>query len=180
MIIKVGNKDISVTPEEYEALIESQAGCCPGHCPEPHQVNKMNKLIDAVESIKDAIEAKSTPITYVLQKTGSTISLVGSDHTVSSVIDKDDDTKYNISIEDRTISVRGTDNSIQSIELPEDKDTKYDISFDPDQDKINLDGSDGVKDSIDVSKFANDSDITDIYNNAATEEEINGLFPSNP
>lgn len=180
MIIKIGNKDINVTQEEYEALIASQTECCPGHCPEPHQLNKMNKLIDAVESIKDAIEGIQLPIRYSLQKTGSTISLVGSDNTVTSVEDKDDDTKYNISIEDRTISVRGTDNSVQSIELPEDKDTKYDISFDSDQDKINLDSTDGVHDSIDVSKFANDSDIDNIYNNAATEEEINTLFPSNP
>lgn len=172
MFVNINNKVVSLTEEEYEAMFGTT---CPIHPHHYKPLNKMDKLIDAVESIKDAID-RHQAIEYSLEKEGSTIKLVGTDGSQSSVEDKDENTTYNVSIEDRTISMYGSDNSVQRIELPEDKDTKYDISFNDQNDKISLNSSDGEEDSIDVSKFATDDDLSEFVNNTATTEDLDNLF----
>lgn len=178
MYININNKLIELNQNEYEAFIESQTCNCDKDKCQPKQINKMEELIEAVESIAEAIDTSSETIKYHLEKDGNSIKLVGSDGSISSVIDQDLNTSYNISIDDRTITMRGTDNSIQSIELPEDKNTKYNISFNPNEDKISLNSSDGEEEStnIDVSKFADDADIENIINNTATEDDLDNLF----
>ena len=177
MYVNINNKLIELNQNEYEAFIESQTCSCNNSNHYPKQINKMEELIDAVESVRDAIKGPE-PTKYHLEKDGSTIKLVGSDGTISTVIDQDLNTSYNISIDGRTITMQGTDNSVQSIELPEDKDTKYNLSFNPEEDKISLNSSDGTEDSsnIDVSKFADDSDIAGIINNSVTEDDLDTLF----
>lgn len=177
MYVNINNKLIELNQNEYEAFIECQTGSCSSSHHQPKQINKMEELIDAVESVRDAIKGP-VPTKYHLEKDGMSIKLVGSDGTVSSVTDQDLNTSYNISIDDRTITMRGTDNSVQSIELPEDKDTKYNISFNPTEDKISLNSSAGEEDSskIDVSKFADDTDVAAIVNNTATEDDLDTLF----
>ena len=177
MYVNINGKLIELTQEEYDAFIETQICSCTSNC-KPRQLNKMEKLIDAVESIADAINISSAAVKYHLEKDGDSIKLVGTDGSISSVIDQDLNTSYNISINDRTITMRGTDNSTQSIELPEDKNTKYDISFDPNEDKISLNPSDGEGETtnIDISKFADDTDIENLINNTATEDDLDNLF----
>ena len=178
MYINVNNKLIELNQNEYEAFIESQTCSCDKDNCKPKQINNMEKLIEAVESITDAIHTKIDGVTYRLEKDGNSIKLIGSDGSISSVIDQDLNTSYNISINDRTITMRGTDNSVQSIELPEDKNTKYGISFDPTKDSISLNSSDGEEEStnIDLSKFADETDLEDIVNNTATKDDLDNLF----
>ena len=169
MYVNINGKVIEVTNEEYEALVGDPA--CDCHY---KPTSKMEELIDAVKSIKDAIPTT----TYTLEKNGSTISLVGSDGSVTSVEDQDLNTSYNIDIDGRTITMRGSDNSIQNVELPEDKNTEYNLTFDPENDKLTLNSSDEEETPsvVELDKFADDKDIEHIMNSAVTTEDLDTLF----
>ena len=182
MIVTINGKAINLSQEEYEALFSSTidtsvhnncSSCCPPVPPAP--VNKMDELIEAINDIKDAIINKEN-VKYHLEKEGENIKLVGTDGTTSSVVDQDLNTTYFISNDKNVVQMRGSDNSIQTITLPEDTNTNYDISFNPDNDKLTLTSSDGEESSseVDLSKFADDEDIGRVDN-----ESIDDLFPDN-
>ncbi|MBR2247498.1 MAG: hypothetical protein IJ880_10790 [Bacilli bacterium] len=182
MIVTINGKAINLSQEEYEALFSSIIddstynncnSCCPPVPPAP--VNKMDELIEAINNIKDAIISKEN-VKYHLEKEGENIKLVGTDGTTSSVVDQDFNTTYFISNDKNVVQMRGSDNSVQTIILPEDTNTNYDISFNPDNDKLTLTSSDGEESSseADLSKFADDEDIGRVDN-----ESIDDLFPDN-
>ena len=196
MVITVNGKPINVSTEEYQALFGtvinvnssldttnkcSSCNCenCPSpDCPvPPPPVNKMDELIEAVHEIADAI-SKKYKVTYHLEKEGESINLVGTDGTVSSVQDKDDNTTYFISNDGTSITLKGSDNSVQTITLPEDTNTKYSISFNPDNDNLTLtpeDGTDSI--TVDLSKFANDTDIEDMPKESLEKDDLDTIFP---
>ena len=182
MIVTINGKAINLSQEEYEALFNSTiddyicnncSSCCPPVPPAP--VNKMDELIKAINNIKDAIISKEN-VKYHLEKEGENIKLVGTDGTTSSVVDQDFNTTYFISNDKNVVQMRGSDNSVQTITLPEDTNTNYDIRFNPDNDKLTLTSSDGEESSseVDLSKFADDEDIGRVDN-----ESIDDLFPDN-
>ncbi|MBQ8132433.1 MAG: hypothetical protein IJ193_08080 [Bacilli bacterium] len=196
MIITVNGKPINVSTEEYQALFGtvinanssldttnkcSSCNCenCPSpDCPvPPPPVNKMDELIEAVHEIADAI-SKKYKVTYHLEKEGESINLVGTDGTVSSVQDKDDNTTYFISNDGTSITLKGSDNSVQTITLPEDTNTKYSISFNPDNDNLTLTPEDGTESiTVDLSKFANDTDIEDMPKESLEKDDLDTIFP---
>lgn len=196
MVITVNGKPINVSTEEYQALFGtvinvnssldttnkcSSCNCenCPSpDCPvPPPPVNKMDELIEAIHEIADAI-SKKYKVTYHLEKEGESINLVGTDGTVSSVQDKDDNTTYFISNDGTSITLKGSDNSVQTITLPEDTNTKYSISFNPDNDNLTLTPEDGTESiTVDLSKFANDTDIEDIPKESLEKDDLDTIFP---
>lgn len=196
MVITVNGKPINVSTEEYQALFGtvinvnssldttnkcSSCNCenCPSpDCPvPPPPVNKMDELIEAVHEIADAI-SKKYKVTYHLEKEGESINLVGTDGTVSSVQDKDDNTTYFISNDGTSITLKGSDNSVQTITLPEDTNTKYSISFNPDNDNLTLTPEDGTESiTVDLSKFANDTDIEDMPKESLEKDDLDTIFP---
>lgn len=196
MVITVNGKPINVSTEEYQALFGtvinvnssldttnkcSSCNCenCPSpDCPvPPPPVNKMDELIEAIHEIADAI-SKKYKVTYHLEKEGESINLVGTDGTVSSVQDKDDNTTYFISNDGTSITLKGSDNSVQTITLPEDTNTKYSISFNPDNDNLTLTPEDGTESiTVDLSKFANDTDIEDMPKESLEKDDLDTIFP---
>ena len=196
MVITVNGKPINVSTEEYQALFGTVINvnssldttnkcsscncenCSSPDCPvPPPPVNKMDELIEAIHEIADAI-SKKYKVTYHLEKEGESINLVGTDGTVSSVQDKDDNTTYFISNDGTSITLKGSDNSVQTITLPEDTNTKYSISFNPDNDNLTLTPEDGTESiTVDLSKFANDTDIEDMPKESLEKDDLDTIFP---
>ena len=129
MYVNVNGKLVSLTTEEYEALIAN------GSVPTTKPITKMDELIASVNSVAKAIGGGEgptpgpvEPITYTISKENNTITLSGTDGSTSSV--DDSNTIYNISIADKRISLNGSDNSVSHVDLPEETPATLNEVFD--------------------------------------------------
>jgi len=140
MYVNINGKLVKLTTEEYEALIANES--IPTATKGP--LSKMDELIASVNSVSEAISSGGSgqdipePIVYTLTKEGTTIRLEGTDNSVSSVEDANDNTTYNLSIADRVITLAGSDNSRSEVELPEESTAILSQSWDAENKEYGL------------------------------------------
>ena len=108
-----------------------------------YSLSKSGSTITLNGSDGSTSSVQDSNTTYGLTKTGNTIKLTGSDGSTDSVTDKD--TTYDVSISGHTISLNGSDGSTDTVTVPDDN-TTYSLSKSGDD--IVMTGSDGSRNAV--------------------------------